>query len=128
MTPLSAEKTLASASWRTPSWRRGTKGPLKARFAAARIRVADGPPQRFGDMGQQHRPGEEALLIGEHRSSGERKYYASNLPTDATLKRLAAAVKAKWACEQAHQRLKEELGLDYFEADHGAVCICDATS
>src|SRR5947208_3038788 len=26
-----------------------------------------------------------------------------------------AAVKARWACEQAHQQLKEELGLDHFE-------------
>ena len=81
VTSLSAEKTLASASWRSLSWRRGTKGPLKARFAAARIRVADGPPQRIGDMGQQHLPGEEAWLIGEHRSTGERKYDLSCPPT-----------------------------------------------
>lgn len=115
VTSLSAEKTLASASWRTLSWRRGTKGPLKARFAAARIRVADGERQRIGDMGHQALPGEEAWLIGEHRSNGERKYYLSNLPADTTLKRLAGAVKARWACEQAHQQLKEELGLDHFE-------------
>ena len=97
------------------SWRRGTKGPLKARFAAVRIRVADGPPQRIGDMGQQHLPGEEAWLIGEHRSNGERKYYLSNLPAGTSLKRLAGAIKARWICEQAHQQLKEELGLDHFE-------------
>jgi len=115
VTSLSAEKTLASASWRTLSWRRGTKGPLRARFAAVRVKVADGAPQRIGDMGQQHLPGEEAWLIGENRSTGERKYYLSNLPADATLKRLAGAVKARWACEQAHQQLKEELGLDHFE-------------
>ena len=28
---------------------------------------------------------------------------------------MAAAIKARWACEQAHQQLKEELGLDHFE-------------
>jgi len=28
---------------------------------------------------------------------------------------LAAAIKARWICEQAHQQLKEELGLDHFE-------------
>ena len=66
-------------------------------------------------MGQQHLPGEEAWLIGEHRSNGERKYYLSNLPADTTLKRLAGAIKARWICEQAHQQLKEELGLDHFE-------------
>ena len=31
------------------------------------------------------------------------------------LKALAAAIKARWICEQAHQQLKEELGLDHFE-------------
>ena len=39
----------------------------------------------------------------------------SNLPADATLKMLAAAIKARWICEQAHQQLNEELGLDHFE-------------
>ncbi len=115
MKSVPVEKMLETASWRTLSWRRGTKGPLKARFAAVRIRVADGAPQRIGDMGQQHMPGEEAWLIGERRSTGERKYYLSNLPADSTLKTLAGAVKARWACEQAHQQLKEELGLDHFE-------------
>jgi SRSO17 transposase len=37
------------------------------------------------------------------------------LKTSLTLKTLAAAVKARWICEQAHQQLKEELGLDHFE-------------
>src|SRR4051812_50146441 len=31
------------------------------------------------------------------------------------LEELAALIKARWACEQAHQQLKEELGLDHFE-------------
>ena len=41
---VAAEDRLARAKWRTLSWRTGTKGPLKARFAAVRVRVADGPP------------------------------------------------------------------------------------
>jgi SRSO17 transposase len=28
---------------------------------------------------------------------------------------LAALIKARWVCEQAHQQLKDELGLDHFE-------------
>jgi SRSO17 transposase len=106
---------LAKAKWKKVSWRRGLKGPLSASFAALRIRIADGPPQRILDKGQQHMPGEEAWLIGEWRSSGERKYYLSNLPADANLKRLATVIKARWVCEQAHQQMKEELGLDRFE-------------
>ncbi len=60
-------------------------------------------------------PGEEAWLVGEWRSSGERKYYLSNLPRETDLKTLAATIKARWVCEQAHQQMKEELGLDHFE-------------
>src|SRR6266571_3897817 len=54
-------------------------------------------------------------LIGEHRMSGEKKYYLANLPAKTELRTLAATIKARWICEQAHQQLKEELGLDHFE-------------
>jgi SRSO17 transposase len=110
-----AEDMLADAKWQNVSWRNGTKGRLKARFAAVRVRIADGPAQRIKDKGQQHLPGEEAWLIGEHRSSGEKKYYLASLPATTDLGRLAATIKARWICEQAHQQLKEELGLDHFE-------------
>lgn len=89
-----AQAMLESVRWRKLSWRRGVKGPLAARFAAIRVRVADGPPQRIGRMGAQHLPGQEVWLVGEHRSSGERKYYLANLPPDTSLKRLAGAIKA----------------------------------
>jgi SRSO17 transposase len=112
---MAAETMLADATWQTISWRTGTKGKLKARFAAVRVRIADGPPQRIGDKGQQHLPGDEAWLIGEHRASGEKKYYLANLPAKTDLRTLAATIKARWVCEQAHQQLKEELGLDHFE-------------
>src|SRR3984957_12832557 len=112
---IPAEDMLAHAKWHTISWRTGTKGKLKARFAAVRVRVADGPPQRIRDKGQQHLPGEEAWLVGEHRTSGEKKYYLANLPAKTDLRTLAATIKARWICEQVHQQLKEELGLDHFE-------------
>jgi SRSO17 transposase len=112
---IPAEHMLADAKWQTVSWRTGTKGKLKARFAAVRVRTADGPPQRIRDKGQQHLPGDEAWLIGEHRSSGEKKYYLANLPAATDLRSLAATIKARWICEQGHQQLKEELGLDHFE-------------
>lgn len=112
---VAAHTILEKAKWRRVSWRRGTKGRLVARFAAMRVRIADGAPQRIGSAGAQHMPGEEAWLVGEHRSNGERKYYLSNLPADTPIKDVAGAIKARWICEQAHQQLKEELGLDHFE-------------
>ncbi len=98
-------------AFRAIAWRSGTKGPLRAEFAALRVRVADGPVVARA----QHLPGEEAWLIGEHRANGERKYYLANHPADTALEALAALIKARWACEQMHQQLKDELGLDHFE-------------
>ncbi|CAL4869093.1 IS701 family transposase ISBj6_B [Asticcacaulis sp. MM231] len=113
---VSAEKMLADGKWKKVSWRRGTKGKLNCQFAACRVRVADGHRHRMSDGRVQAMPGEEEVwLVGERRSTGEQKYYLSNLPADAPLKMLAAAIKARWICEQAHQQLKEELGLDHFE-------------
>src|SRR5262249_23113285 len=71
---IAAEEMLSTAKWQNISWRTGTKGKLKARFAAVRVRVADGPAQWIGDKSHQHPPGDQAWLIGEHRMSGERKY------------------------------------------------------
>ena len=113
--PVSAEATLDGEKWRKVSWRRGTKGRLSCRFAARRVRVADGHKHRMLDNRMQCMPGDEVWLVGERRSTGEQKYYVSNLPADATIVMLTAAIKARWICEQAHQQLKEELGLDHFE-------------
>ena len=90
---------------------------LEAQFIAVRVRVADGPETKD----RIHLPGDEAWLVGERRHTDERKYYLTNHPADASLKNLASAIKARWSCEQAHQQLKEELGLDHFEGRPGEV-------
>ena len=84
---MPSEDMLADAKWKNVSWRLGTKGKLKARFAAVRVRTADGPPQRIKDMGQQHLPGEEAWLIGEHRSSERRNTISPTCPQRQTCAR-----------------------------------------
>ena len=109
--PREAEAVLAALPWRRVTWRQGTKGALAARFAMTRVRVGDGPI--WGN--NRHLPGAEAWLVGEWRASGERKYYLSNLPPRTTRRVLAGTIKARWVCEQGHQQLKEELGLDHFE-------------
>ena len=58
------------------------QGAAAGGFAAMRVRVADGPEVRLQGRTGQHLPGDEIWLVGEHRSSGERKYYLSNLPPD----------------------------------------------
>ena len=115
--------------FRMLSWRSGTKGPLQAEFAALRVRVADGPVMARA----QHLPGGEAWLVREHRSSGERRYYLADLAPGLPLETLAARIKARWVCEQMHQQLKEELGLDHFEGRswrglHHHVLLCQVAS
>src|SRR3954467_15869704 len=69
--PCSAAEMLETQRWRRITWRTGTKGPLNARFAAVRVRVADGPLNAAGIR----LPDAELWLIGEWRDNGEKKYY-----------------------------------------------------
>jgi SRSO17 transposase len=103
---VAAETMLAGATWRSLNWRRGTKGRLSASFAALRVRIADGSPQRIG---------EEVWLIGERHNNGKQKYYLANLPANMKIRILASIVKARCVCKQAHQKMEEALGLDHFK-------------
>lgn len=102
---------LGARALRSLTWRRGTKGPLRGRFAMARVRVADGAKISQG----RRLPGQEAWLICEKRAGGERRYYFSNRDANTSRIELARTVKARWVCEQPHQQMKQELGLDDFE-------------
>ena len=76
-----------------------------------RVRAADGPAA----AGHYRLPGQPGWLVGEERADGERRYYLTNHPAETPLRGLVRALKARWSCEQAHQQLKEELGLDHYE-------------
>ncbi len=109
--PLSVADFIAKhGSFRTVTWRHGTKGALSATFAVVRVRPADGPAA----SNMQHLPGDPVWLVCERRTN-EDKYYLSNLPPTAAKRDVVRSIKARWACELAHQQLKEELGLDHFE-------------
>ena len=107
--PRPAEEVLAGLPWRRVARRRGAKGTLAARFAAARVRVRVGDGATRGN--NRHLPGGEAGPVDEWRSTGERKYHLGNLAPGTPLRALAAAVEARWVRERAHQQPKQELGL-----------------
>jgi SRSO17 transposase len=100
------------AAFQRYGWRSGTKGELGANFA---VPCACALPTGSLTSHGQYWPGQLAWLVCEARSIGERKYYFTNHPHDAALMTLVRAIKARWACEQAHQQLKDELGLDHYE-------------
>jgi len=97
--------------FREISWRQGTKGALTADFAIVRVRPADGVEVTMG----LHLPGDPAWLVCERLDNGDKKFSLVNLPASASRKEIVTTLKARWSCEQAHQQMKEELGLDHFE-------------
>jgi SRSO17 transposase len=111
---VAAEKyieALGKNAFRTISWRRGTKQVLKGRFAITRVKVADGKRVSKG----KKLPGETAWLVCERRTPEDLRYYLCNYPENTSHRKIISAIKARWSCEQAHQQLKQELGLDHFE-------------
>jgi SRSO17 transposase len=100
---------------RQVTWREGTRGRLRSRFLALRVRPANIELRRTA-----HRSGEqleECWLVCEWPpgASEPTKYWLSNLPTDTTLKRLVGLAKLRWRVEHDYRELKDALGLDHFE-------------
>ena len=86
--PCWAAAMLERQRWRRLTWRNGTKGPLGARFAALRVRVADGPRcadcTRLPGEGRGHCP-----RRADRRVARERR--AQVLPQQPAAADLAAA-------------------------------------
>src|SRR6202040_1457585 len=69
------------------------------------------------DIGQGAAASSRGRGLADRRAPrvGREEFYLANLAAGMDLRSLAATIKARWICEQAHQQLKEELGLDHFE-------------
>ena len=96
----------------TISRRRGTKGPLAAAFAARRGCVW---PTARPTAAPSTSP---ARRCGWRARSAPAASAGTTSPTTRPTHRLAAlaaAIKARWACGQAHRQLMRELGLGHDE-------------
>lgn len=126
--PLAVEvlaRKPAPNAWHTVSWREGTRGMMKSRFALLRVRVAHRDEQR-----SRPRDPEWLLIewpVGEAQST---KYWLSTVPHTVTLEELVRLVKIRWRIERDFEELKDELGLDHYEGrswkgfhHHGALSI-----
>lgn len=104
--------SLGAKAFKSVTWRTTTSGtPMRARFALCRVAIADGKRTGLG----RRLPGTEAWLVCEERTKSDRRYYLTNHSSDTSPRKVVGAIKARWSCEQGHQQLKEELGLDHFE-------------
>jgi SRSO17 transposase len=111
--PLSAKQLalcLSTADLRKVSWREGTRGMMRSRFAAVRVRVA------HRDYWRKEPHPEQWLLIEWPKAEKEpTKYWLSNLDASITLRKLVAIAKLRWRIERDYEELKQELGLGHFE-------------
>jgi len=116
---------LSPAVYRTVTWREGTAGMMRSRFAAVRVRVA------HRDYWQAVPHGEQWLLIEWPKASAEpAKYWLANLAATTPLKELVRTAKLRWRIERDYLELKQELGLNHFEGrswrgfhHHATLCI-----
>ena len=112
---------LPTTSWRTLSWREGTQGPLRSRFARVRVRAAHR---------QQARAEEWLLIEWPGGEAAPTHYWLATLPATLSLRELVAHAKGRWMIERDYQELKSELGLSHYEGrnwrgfhHHATLCI-----
>jgi SRSO17 transposase len=110
-------------SWRSVTWREGSKGWMRGKFVALRAwRVTASGRRRAG------------WLIGEDASDGKRRYYWSNFGPDVALERLVEYAHRRHWVEQYHEEAKGLLGWDQYQGrlwtgfHRHAVCVMLAYS
>jgi len=116
---------LPRKAWTQVRWREGTKGMMRSRFAALRVRVAHRDYER-----SQSRAPEWLLVEWPTDEKVPTRYWLSTVPEEVELEELVRLAKIRWRIERDFQELKDELGLDHYEGrgwrgfhHHGALCI-----
>jgi SRSO17 transposase len=104
-------KALRPGKWKEFTWEEGgSKGPMRSRFAALRIRSAHRTEH------QMRVPTLEWLLIEWPEGEPEpTKYWLATLPAKTPVEELIRMAKLRWRIERDYQVLKDQLGLDHFE-------------
>ena len=109
---LAIARELPASAWKKVTWRQGTKGPQRSRFATFHLWAAHGWKQGP----QPERIKETALIEWPEGEPAPTRYWLARLPNKGVaLANLVATAKARWRVEQDYRELKDELGLDHFE-------------
>lgn len=118
-------EAMPEAAWRTVSWRQGVADTLTSRFAAVRVRPAQGDARR-----SEARPEHWLLIEWPEDEPKAIKFWLSNLPEDIAIEALVFHTKQRWLIERDYLELKQELGLGHYEGrgwrgfhHHAALCI-----
>jgi len=103
---------LPARAWRTLTWRQGTKGSLRSRFA----RTIFWPSHGVKSRGPLPSAPVELLIEWPSDAAAPTKYWFADLRGEHLgLRRFVRLAKGRWRIEQDYRELKDELGLDHFE-------------
>jgi SRSO17 transposase len=105
---------LPASDWHSVTWRQGSRGPQRSRFAKLPVWAA----HRWK---REHPPRVKEWLLVEWpaESSAPVKFWLAQLgPQLVGLRRLVRTAKARWRVELDYRELKDELGLDHYEGRH----------
>jgi SRSO17 transposase len=98
--------------YRTVTWRDGSRGLQRSKFAALRVCPAENyrrgkarPPQATHWL----------LCQWPKDKDSPAKFWLSNLPESTSLVSLVRLAKLRWRVERDYQEMKQEIGLDHFE-------------
>jgi SRSO17 transposase len=104
--------TLPVTAWRTVTWRQGTKGAMRSRFAQTML----WPSHRWTTTRALPAAPVRLLIEWPAREEAPTKYWLADLPGETLgLRRFVRLAKGRWRIEQDYRELKDELGLDHFE-------------
>jgi SRSO17 transposase len=116
---------LPVSAWRRVTWRQGSRGAQRSRFAMLPVWAAHG----WQAQPYLARVREWLLVEWPPGETEPTKYWLAQLgPQPLGLRRLVRTAKARWRVEQDYRELKEELGLDHYEGRqwlgwHHHVCL-----
>ena len=97
----------------TVTWREGTRGKLRSRFVALRVRPAGVRLRRAVQGGEL--PARWLLAEWPDDQPEPVKDWLANLPEEVPLVELVRLAKLRWRIEHDYRELKDGLGLDHFE-------------
>ena len=107
---LAIARALPASAWKRVTWRHGSKGAQRGRFATLSLWAANG--WRPGP--QPERVEEIALVQWPAEEPAPTRYWLARLERKLSLPKLVATARARWRVEQDYRELKDELGLDHF--------------
>ena len=119
--PLSVA-TLAAAlpatAWHTVTWRAGTRGPMRSRFAWLRVRPAHRDESRAAP-----RPVEWLGIEWPRGESAPTHYWLSTLPETTAPRALVRLAQLRWQVERDYQELKTSWAWTTSKGAAGAASI-----